>query len=676
MRCLWLISKSYDPRDYTQSLSAKVRRIIIMESNFLTMRMKLLIIGLLFASGWSTVQAQDGSKPMPSPNQTRAPQVRNADGISVEFSVEPISSEPRGRHELLAGTEAQIRFKIVEATGRKAISNVRPAAWIDRRTTTQTPTATECREKVQQFLQPSFSKRPTVDLNSYFVLALNDEPNISVIDPLSGFGGSKLYTLIALASSGEDWIMSADKKRLYVSMPAANQIAVIDLQTWKLIANIDAGTKPMRVALQHDGRYLWVGNDGALEKDNGVTVVDTETLKAVAHIETGLGHHEIAFAGDDSLAFVTNKQDGTLSVVDVRKLSKVAQVKVGSLPSTVGMSSLSKTVYVGNEGDGTIVALDTVRFEIIARMKAQPGLRVIRIPTDGRFGFAVNPVASTVFIFDVSANRLVHSVPAGPGADQIAFTRDFAYVRSTGSEFVTMIKTAELGKEAAVSRFPAGQRAPKESVGSSLADAIVPAPEEGAVLVANPADKMIYFYTEGMAAPMGSFQNYRRDPKALLVVDNGLRETTKGMYITNVRLTDAGDYDVAFLLASPRVVSCFNFKVAENPDLPQAAALSIKIVPLPQEKGLRVGERYDLRFKVVDATSNQAKVNLQDLGVLVFLAPGIWQQREPAKPAADGVYITSFVPPQAGVYYVFFQSDSLGFRYNQLSPLTLQAVEK
>ena len=62
--------------------------------------------------------------------------------------------------------------------------------------------------------------------------------------------------------------------------------------------------------------------------------------------------------------------------------------------------------------------------------------------------------------------------------------------------------------------------------------------------------------------------------------------------------------------------------------------------------------------------------------MLVFLAPGIWQQREAAKPVGDGVYEMSFVPPQPGVYYVFFQSPSLGIRFNQLPPLTLQAMEK
>src|SRR2546429_6794804 len=44
-------------------------------------------------------------------------------------------------------------------------------------------------------------------------------------------------TLIPLSSAGEDWVMSADKKRLYVSMPLVNQVAAIDLLTWKLIAN-------------------------------------------------------------------------------------------------------------------------------------------------------------------------------------------------------------------------------------------------------------------------------------------------------------------------------------------------------------------------------------------------------------------------------------------------------
>lgn len=656
--------------------SAKGGLLIIMILRFFCVVVALLI---LFAE-IPTASAQDRNRDFSTQDAAgqavSAPQTYNGQGISIEFSVEPIPSRKGAHTDLLVGEEATVRFKIFETSGGKALSNLRPVAWIDQRQTTQALASRECREKVQSFLQPGFNKRPTIDLNGYFILALNNEANISVIDPFSGFGGSKLYTLIALKSLGEDWVMSADNKRLYVSMPLVNQIAVIDIPTWKVFANIDAGVKPTRVALQHDGRYLWVGNDSIGAADSGITVIDTVVPKVAAHLKTGMGHHEIVFNDDDTQAFVTNKQEGTLSVIDVRKLVAVQELKVGSLPAAIAFSSLSKTAYVANEGDGTIVAIDGLRLQVIARMTAEPGIHAVRIPRDGHFGFAVNSSTNKVYVFDLSSNRLVHEVPVGPASDQISFTKQFAYIRSVASEFVTMIKIADLGKEAAVSRFPAGQKAPQESAAISLADAIVAAPEEGAVLVANPADKTIYYYTEGMAAPMGSFQNYRRDPKALLVLDNSLRETEPGVYTSTVRIAAAGHYDVAFLLDSPRVVNCFDMTVAENPALPKQAAPAIKIEPISKETTARVGQHYNLRFRVIDLKSSQPRLDLQDMTVLVFLAPGIWQQREGAKPLGNGIYEMSFVPPEEGVYYIFFQSPSLGLQFNQTTPLTLQAVRK
>lgn len=607
--------------------------------------------------------------------QHRPTQLHTREGVSVEFTIEPVA---RGKGpELLDGTEATVRFKITDANAGKAISNLRPAAWLDRRKEGAAPDAKGCREKVQSFLQASFSDRPDIDLNTYFILALNHEPNISVIDPLSGFGTTRLYTLVALPSPGEDWVMSGDEKRLYVSMPVAGQVAVIDTITWRVLANVEAGVKPTRIALQHDGRYLWVGNTGD-EGTGGVTVIDTATLKAAAQLKTGAGHHEIAFTDDDRYAFVTNRQSGTLSVIDVRGLVRVADLKTGALPSALAFSSLSKAVYVAHEGDGTITAVDGARHEILARMKAQPGLHALRFMPDGRFGFVVNRSADRVYIFDVSVNRVVQSVPVGRTPDQITFTKDFAYVRSAGSEFVTMINIRELGKggnEVAVNRFAAGQRAPQESSFTSVADAVVRAPEEGAVLVANPADKTIYYYMEGMAAPKGSFQNYRRDPRAVLVLDNSLSETSPGVYTTTVRLSGPGPYDMAFLLDSPRMVNCFDVTVKQNPDLPKKKEVAIKVEPLLKDEAPRAGESYRLRFKVTDAGSNRPNANLTDMGVLVFLAPGIWQQREWARPVGDGVYEMSFVPPQEGVYYVFFQTPSLGVQFNQIPHLVLHATK-
>jgi len=601
---------------------------------------------------------------------TDTSQTYTQEGISVDFSV----AGQGKKGEPVAGTEATVRFKIVDANGR-ALSSLRPAAWIDRRAAGQITDARQCHEKIQSFLQPAFNRRPEMSLNAYYILALNKEPNISVIDPLSGFGGSKLYTLVPLLESGEDWAMSSDKKHLYVSMPAANRVAVIDTGSWKVLSNIDAGAKPTRAVLQNDNKYLWVSNEATEPQNGGVTVIDTSSGKVAATIKTGSGPHEITFTQNDSAAFVTNKADGTLSVIDVRKLALIKNIPVRALPTSVAFSPLSRTLYVANEGDGTIVAVDGQRFEITARMQAEPGLRSVRIDPDHRFGFAVNSAKNTVYIFDTASNRVLHVVPVDPAPDQITFTSQFAYVRSAGSEFVSMIKLSNIAKEAAVTRFPAGEKAPKQSPARSPADAIVSAPEDGSVLVANPADQMIYYYSEGMAAPMGSFQNYRRDPKAVLVLDNSLVETDRGVYSTVIRFNGAGDYDVAFLLDSPRVVNCFNLKVAPDPNRPNDTVATLKIEPLLKETTARVGSSFNLRFKVTYSGPGPANPKLEDIGVLVFLAPGIWQYRDVAKPLGGGVYEINFVPPQPGIYYVYFQCPSLEISYNQIRPMTIEAVK-
>ncbi|PYS21266.1 MAG: cytochrome D1 [Acidobacteria bacterium] len=621
-------------------------------------------------------QTRPNQSPSTSRDQNPVTQRIVREGIAVEFRIEPRAVKAK---DLVEGTEALVRFTITDNNTGQRLSNLHPAAWIDLKRDDSTPDDRRCREKIQSFLQSSFNYRPDIDLNTYFVLALNHEPNISVIDPLSGFGGSKLFTLINLKSPGEDWVMSRGQERLFVVSPSAGDVAVIDTSDWKVLANIGVGLNPTRIALQHDEKYLWVGNDGPEVPGSGVTVIDTASLKVVAYLDTGPGRHEIAFPEDDRYAFVTNKNAGTLSVIDVAKLTKTKELKVGSLPSALAFSPLSEAVYVVNEGDGDIVVVNAQSQEITTRIKTRPGLKTIRFPPAGRFGFAVNSQANLVYILDTSTNKLLHTVSAGRAPDQVSFTRNFAYVRSTGDEFVTMINLLKLGSpgsEPDVTRFPAGEKAPQLSVYPAAGDAVIAAPEEGAVLVANPADKMIYYYMEGMAAPMGSFQNYRRDPKAVLVRDKGLRETSPGVYAANVKLTGHGKFDVAFLLDSPRVVNCFDAEIRENPELARQREVPIQIEPLPAAPNAFAGTNYQLAFKVIDVRTNQPRSDLKDLGVLTFLAPGIWQERSWARQRKDGAYEISFVPPQAGVYYIFFQCPSLGVQFNQLQRLTLVAKDR
>ncbi|MCI0490683.1 MAG: hypothetical protein L0229_29165, partial [Blastocatellia bacterium] len=599
------------------------------------------------------------------------------EGIAVEFNILPVGERKPGSAEPLEEEDAIVRFRVTDTAAKSPLGGLRPAAWIGVRGDEETD-AKECREKIQSFMRGSLRAQPEVDLNTFYVLTMNRESNIAIIDPLLGFGASKTLAMVFLDNPGEDWVLSEDGKRLFVTVPLSNKVFVAETSRWRTIAKIDAGQRPAKIALQPDQKYLWVGNDSDDPAHSGVTAIDATTLEVVARIQTGTGHHEIAFNADDAWVFVTNESDGTLSIIDAQKLVEVKKIKIGEAATRLAFSPLSHAVYVIDGTGGEIVAIDSRSHEIIARISAKPGLKAIGFARGGRWGFVLNHKENTVSVFDASNNRTVGAEEIGPGPEQLAFTEAFAYIRSSGTEQVHMISLSGLDKsgEIQVTRFPGGQTPPDRATAEVSASAIVPAPEGTAVLLANPGDKMIYYYMEGMAAPMGSFQSYRREPRAVLVVDRSLRESSPGDYSTTIKLPASGSYSVAFLLDTPRITHCFDVKVKPNPALAgRNRGVPLKVQYLNRSAKVEPGKEFNLRFKLTDRRTGEPRADLKDVGILTFLAPGTWQKRQWAKPVGNGIYEVAIVPPKAGVYYVFVHCPSLKVKLNQLPKIVLDGRE-
>lgn len=618
-----------------------------------------LAVLLLFAA---TVQAQDAKPPA-------APQKIVEQGIAIEFTADPLVPSAT---KIRAAEDVNIKFTVTDTTTGTPMKGLGLSAWISLRPSEKATELAQCREKIRSYLTGSLRTRPDVDLNSYYVLALNKSADISVIDPLLGFGGSKLLTLVMLKSPGEDWLLTQDGEKLFVTLPLIDQVAVIDTRNWKVTNYIDTGNKPTRITVQPDQQYVWIANDG---KEGGVTVLDPVNLKVVAKIQTGAGQHDIALSSDNQFAFVSNRESGTVSVIDIRKLEKLTDVSVGPGPVSMALSDLSKALYVSSEIDGTVTVIEQQLHQVLARMKTKPGARSIRFAPGGRYGFVVNTKESLVNIFDGASNRMLHEVNVGKSPDQIMFSDTFAFVRSLGTESVEMLRLGTIGQEVDITEFPGGQAAPGQGPTPVRADSIVLAPEGNSVIVANPVDKVLYYYSEGMAAPMGNFQNYRREPLAVMVVDRSLREIKPGVYSTTIKLPSSGRYDVAFLNDSPRVSYCFELSAEANPALKEKPLVALRIEHEVKERKLTVGQEFTFRFKLIDSATGDPKPDLKDVRVLTFLSPGTWQRRDLAKPIGDGVYELKINVPETGVYMLFVESSSMGVRYQDLPYLMLQATE-
>jgi len=587
------------------------------------------------------------------------------DGVSVALEVKPLAKDG----VLREGEFADVQFRVNDSASGQPLSGVNPGAWLDPETVAADQAQgreQSCKSRVGVFLKSSIGARPLLDLNSYFLLVMNRDASVSVVDPSVSVGGiTSTMARINIKQPPMDWITPKDNKRVFVSMPTAGEVAVIDSEQFKLLESVAAGSNPVRVALQPDERLLWVGNNASKAEESGVTVIDTRSLKPLKHLATGAGHHEIAFSKDSRFAFVTNRDDGTLSIIDIASLTLSKQLKTGSHPLSVAYSPLSQAVYVADGKDGTVTVVDGASLDVRRVIKVRQGLGPMGFSADGRFGIVLNTLENQASVIDAATDSLIHELDVSAEPYQVVFTKAYAYVRGLASAKVTMINLSSLGQgRTPISQgFEAGPQAPRLAGDLPLASSLAVSRDDNAVFVVNPVDNTTYFYAEGMNAPMSGYPNRGQVARAAMVIDRSLREVEPGLYSARIKLPAAGRFDVAFLLNQPNIIHCFTALV--EPDKQLASHPGVPKVEFMLDKSTAaLGSPYVVRFRIVQGQQKAQRSGVKDVQVRYYLAPTSRAQEVAALEVGNGIYEAPVTLDQNGAWYLHVRAASLGANFD------------
>ncbi|VVN66772.1 YncE family protein [Pseudomonas fluorescens] len=620
----------------------------------------LALIWLGVWRAWQPVMLSEAAVP-----KTWSKNTLVRDGVTVAFELKPLAANA----VLREGEFADVRFRITDSASGQPLSGVAPGAWLDPQAIAADHAQgreQSCKSRVGVFLKSSIGARPLLDLNSYFLLVMNRDASVSVVDPSVSVGGiTSTMARIDIKQPPMDWVTPRDNKRVFVSMPTAGEVAVIDSEQFKLIDSVAAGSNPVRVALQPDERLLWVGNNATTAEASGVTVIDTQSLKVLKHLATGAGHHEITFSKDSRHAFVTNRDDGTLSIIDIASLSISKQLKTGSHPLSAAYSSLSQAVYVSDGQDGTVTVVDDTSLAVRRVIKIKQGLGPMGFSADGRFGIVLNTLENQAAVIDAATDSLIHELEVSAEPYQVVFTKAYAYIRGLASAKVTMINLSSLGegRKPISQGFEAGPQAPRLAGDLPLASSLAVSRDDNAVFVVNPVDNTTYFYAEGMNAPMSGYPNRGQVARAALVIDRSLREVEPGLYSARIKLPDAGRFDVAFLLNQPNIIHCFTALV--EPDKTRSQHPGIPKVEFMLDKATAMlGSPYVVRFRIVQGKQKAQRSGVKDVQVRYFRAPTSRAQEVAALEVGDGVYEAPVTLDQNGAWYLHVRAASLGASFD------------
>lgn len=161
--------------------------------------------------------------------------------------------------------------------------------------------------------------------------------------------------------------LSADGRTAYVCLSRNNSLAVVDLESGKLVEQVPVGVAPFDVMLSPDGKHAYVSNWGGRRPKAGERTGKSSGTDVLVD-ERGVG------------------ASGTVGWVDLPGRRMDAEAAVGLHPAGLALSRDGTALYVANANSDTVSILDTKTFRVEHTLTVRPD-------PDLPFGSATNALA-------------------------------------------------------------------------------------------------------------------------------------------------------------------------------------------------------------------------------------------------------------------------------------------
>jgi YVTN family beta-propeller protein len=232
----------------------------------------------------------------------------------------------------------------------------------------------------------------------------------------------KLVKLLKAGSDPEQFDLSLDGKRLFISNEDAGTVSVLDTTTGTVQATIPVGKEPEGVRRTPDGKWVVATS----ESGNSIYVIDPVAMKVVKSASVGQRPRDVAFTPDGKTAYVTGEFDASLytsSIPDVSNAAKLLQLRKEDRPMGVILDARRKRLYVSTGRGGTVAVIDLGGPKLVTEIPVGARPWGIALSHDGKRLFTANGSSNDVTIVDTTSLQVVKKVAVGKSPWGIAVGR-------------------------------------------------------------------------------------------------------------------------------------------------------------------------------------------------------------------------------------------------------------
>jgi YVTN family beta-propeller protein len=226
----------------------------------------------------------------------------------------------------------------------------------------------------------------------------------------------KVTGLLKSGSDPEQFDLSRDGKRLYISNEDSAQASVLDTGSGSIIQTIPIGHEPEGVRVSPNGKWVIVTS----ETDSTISIVDAGALKVLKSAKVGMRPRDVAFTPDSKAVYVSGEGDASLSRVEIpagEPVEHVVEMRKEARPMGVVFDAARRRIYVSTGRGGTIAVVQQEGKSGKLIKEVPVGTRPwgIALSHDGRFLYTANGSSNDVTVVDTSSLSVLKKVPVDKG---------------------------------------------------------------------------------------------------------------------------------------------------------------------------------------------------------------------------------------------------------------------
>jgi len=274
------------------------------------------------------------------------------------------------------------------------------------------------------------------------VVANAGESSLSAYTALLPTAGQPI-TITLPAGSAPNYVFASSTATLFVSLPGANSVGLVNLGNDIFVGSIAVGNNPVAITGTPDGTKIYVANQG----DGTVSVIATATNLVTATVPVGASPVAMTITADGKTVYVANQGSGTASAISTAT-DTATSLAVGASPSSVVFDPNLLRIYVANTGSNSVSVINadslSAGFNTVTNVPVGASPKGVAPLANGSRAYVANSAAGTVSVINTLNNTVIRTITVGTTPVSIVASPDSTkvFVANQGSNNVSVIQTS------------------------------------------------------------------------------------------------------------------------------------------------------------------------------------------------------------------------------------------